>query len=90
MKSRLMTIVAGAVIASAAAPAFASGYGPAPHYRPDVGASSSQRGPSEQTVTAERNAQSPNDTSVGGTRSYAVQSGTRSNIDGQRPLYSGH
>jgi hypothetical protein len=40
--------------ASAAAPAFASGYGPAPSYRPSVGAPASQRGQNVQTVAGER------------------------------------
>ena len=43
-----------AISAAIAAPAFASsGYGPAPHYNPIVGAPSSQRGQSAQTVHAE-------------------------------------
>ncbi len=37
-----------------ATPAFASGYGPAPHYRPMEGAPASQRGVSAQTVAAEQ------------------------------------
>jgi hypothetical protein len=48
---------AGALLVAAAAvlaaPAFASGYGPAPHYRPDVGAPDSQRGISSQTIAAQ-------------------------------------
>ncbi|MEI5996329.1 hypothetical protein H3V53_03635 [Paraburkholderia bengalensis] len=51
--------------------AFASGYGPAPFYRPDVGASASQRGQSAQTLAAERAASQsgvkaavPNDATV--------------------------
>jgi hypothetical protein len=37
-----------------AAPAFASGYGPAPFYNAKAGAPSSQRGPSAQTLSAEQ------------------------------------
>ncbi|MFM0757435.1 hypothetical protein [Paraburkholderia strydomiana] len=50
-------VIAAVLCASAAvaAPVFASsGYGPAPHYNPLVGAPSSQRGQSEQTVRAEQ------------------------------------
>jgi hypothetical protein len=41
--------------------AFASGYGPAPHYRPDVGAPASQHGVSAQTFAAEESAQGRGD-----------------------------
>ncbi|BAN25095.1 putative uncharacterized protein [Caballeronia insecticola] len=40
-----------------ASSAFAGGYGPAPHYRPDVGAPASQHGVSAQTFAAEEAAQ---------------------------------
>jgi hypothetical protein len=54
MKTKLIAALLVAASASVAVPAFASGYGPAPFYRPDVGAPASQRGTSEQTVAAER------------------------------------
>nr|WP_208635630.1 hypothetical protein [Caballeronia pedi] len=41
--------------------AFAGGYGPAPHYRPDVGAPASQHGVSAQTFAAEEAAQGRSD-----------------------------
>ncbi|NPT44432.1 hypothetical protein GNZ12_24600 [Paraburkholderia sp. 1N] len=44
-------VAASAVIVS---PAFASGYGPAPHYNPLAGAPASQRGQSALTVSAEQ------------------------------------
>ncbi|MBN3761568.1 hypothetical protein [Burkholderia sp. Ac-20365] len=52
-------LFAGLVIAvttatSVAPSAFASGYGPAPFYRPYVGAPSSQRGQNSQTLATER------------------------------------
>jgi hypothetical protein len=48
----LILVSSGAV----ATPAFASGYGPAPFYRPSVGAPGSQQGPSAQTIAAEQTA----------------------------------
>jgi hypothetical protein len=53
MKTKLIVALFAALTASAAAPAFASGYGPAPAYRPAVGAPASQRGQSLQTLAAE-------------------------------------
>jgi hypothetical protein len=55
MKSKFIAALLVATSASLAAPAFASGYGPAPSYSPEVGAPASQRGPSAQTLAAERN-----------------------------------
>ena len=54
MKTKFIAALLIAISASAAAPAFASGYGPAPAYRPAVGAPASQRGQSAQTLAAER------------------------------------
>lgn len=47
--------VSGIVLAAAvvSAPAFASGYGPAPYYSAAQGAPASQRGQSAQTLAAE-------------------------------------
>jgi hypothetical protein len=44
MKSKIVAALLVAVSATLAAPAFASGYGPAPFYHPAVGAPASQRG----------------------------------------------
>jgi hypothetical protein len=54
MKSKIIAALLLATSATLAAPAFASGVGPAPFYRPDVGAPSSQSGPSERTIGAEQ------------------------------------
>ncbi|WP_084688339.1 hypothetical protein [Paraburkholderia oxyphila] len=54
MKIRLVPVFLIAVSTVFAAPAFASGYGPAPFYNPAVGAPASQRGQNLQTVGAER------------------------------------
>ncbi|MFM0553660.1 hypothetical protein P0D69_22180 [Paraburkholderia sediminicola] len=55
---KLKNIALAIVSASAllAGSAFASSYGPAPFYHPTVGAPASERGQSEQTVSAERQA----------------------------------
>jgi hypothetical protein len=76
MKTKLIAALLVAASASIAAPAFASGYGPAPFYRPDVGAPASQRGVSAQTVAAERSAQQGADTAFGGVATTASQSGS--------------
>jgi hypothetical protein len=55
MKKRFLSAVLVALSTSFAIAAFASGYGPAPFYRPSIGAPASQRGQSGQTVVAERN-----------------------------------
>jgi len=75
MKTKFIAALLVAASASVAAPAFASGYGPAPFYRPDVGAPASQRGVSDQTVTAER-AQQQGDVAYGGVAATASQSGS--------------
>ncbi|WP_186150626.1 hypothetical protein [Burkholderia gladioli] len=51
-KPYLIAAIVAAGIAAAPA-AFASGYGPAPHYDPLAGAPASQRGQSAQTLHAE-------------------------------------
>lgn len=66
-----------ALSASAAAPAFASGYGPAPFYRPSVGAPASQRGASAQTVAAERDEATGSQAAYGGVVSGLSQAGSR-------------
>jgi hypothetical protein len=76
MKTKLIAALLVAASASLAAPAFASGYGPAPFYRPEVGAPSSQRGPSAQTLAAEQNdAAAVTRSAVGGVDSAASHSG---------------
>ncbi|WP_031360259.1 hypothetical protein [Caballeronia sordidicola] len=67
-----------AVSAAFAAPAFASsGYGPAPSYNPLVGAPSSQRGQSAQTIAAESATSNAGASAYGGVRSTTTQSGDR-------------
>ena len=78
MKTKLIAALLVATSAAVAAPAFASGYGPAPYYRPDVGAPASQQGVSAQTVATERTQAKTNDTAYGGVASGSAQSGARS------------
>jgi hypothetical protein len=74
MKTKILAALLVAVSAAVAAPAFASGYGPAPYYRPSVGAPASQQGQSAQTVAAERAAANSN-SSYGGVADQSSQSG---------------
>ncbi|MDB5833229.1 MAG: hypothetical protein JWR14_3059 [Caballeronia sp.] len=73
MKKNLLASLLIAATASIAVPAFASGYGPAPSYRPSVGAPVSQQGMNTQTIAAQNNAES---NSYGGARSSVTQSGS--------------
>lgn len=65
MKTQLI-VALFAVLSATAAPAFASGYGPAPGYRPTVGAPASQRGQSVQTLAAEGADESAAQSAYGG------------------------
>ena len=58
---------------AASTSAFASGYGPAPHYNPLQGAPVSQQGPSAIVADAGRNAAINDD--MGGVATQTVQSG---------------
>lgn len=85
MNKQLIASIVIAASAAIAAPAFASsGYGPAPHYSPSVGAPASQRGQSVQTI----NAQNAESRSYGGTRDSASQSGARAAAGSTNSLYS--
>jgi hypothetical protein len=91
MKSKIIAALLLATSATLAAPAFASGIGPAPFYRPDVGAPSSQSGPSERTIAAEQGIAV---TDVGGVAARGESGGSRvADIGGQSSidnLYRGH
>lgn len=77
MKTKLIAALLVAASAAVAAPAFASGYGPAPFYRPDVGAPASQQGVTAQTVAAERAQAQGNESAYGGVNTASSQSGSR-------------
>jgi len=87
MKTKFVAALLIAASATLAAPAFASGYGPAPFYRPTVGAPASQQGQSAQTVATERaNANS----AYGGVNEQTSQSGSRQSTTGLRSVFFGH
>jgi hypothetical protein len=89
MNKTLIASLLVAVSAAFAAPAFASsGYGPAPSYNPQVGAPSSQRGQSAQTIAAENAANNPDARAYGGVRSTTTQSGERDQANSTRSLFS--
>jgi hypothetical protein len=90
MKTKLIAALLVAVSASIAAPAFASGYGPAPYYRPSVGAPASQQGQNSQTVAAEHANTDSN--AYGGVNSVSSQSGTRAAqaTSGPQSVFFGH
>ncbi len=101
MKTKLIAALLLATSASIAAPAFASGYGPAPFYRPEVGAPSSQRGINDQTLAVEQYngttvARSDTSSGVGGTTETSQSGGAhqRSNSvraqSGIDDIYFGH
>ncbi|WP_144152320.1 hypothetical protein [Paraburkholderia sp. BCC1885] len=95
MKTKLIAALLVAVSAAVAAPAFASGYGPAPFYRPSVGAPVSQRGQSAQVVAAERDSANSTsnvaaDNSYGGVADTTSQSGSRQIATDTRSVYRGH
>jgi hypothetical protein len=75
MKTKIIAALLVAASAAVAAPAFASGYGPAPFYNPGVGAPASQRGQSEQTVAAEEASAAADNNAVGGVSDQTTQSG---------------
>ncbi|MFM0325014.1 hypothetical protein [Caballeronia glebae] len=77
MKRNLIATLLIAATATLAAPAFASGYGPAPFYRPAVGAPTSQQGPSAQAIAAEEHSNGVNTTAFGGSHDAVAQSGSR-------------
>lgn len=82
MKTKLIAALLVASSAAIAAPAFASGYGPAPQYRPEVGAPASQQGVSSQTVAAERAQSQSNEGAYGGVAGVSTQTGTHNSNGG--------
>ena len=89
MNKNLIATLLVAASAALAAPAFASGYGPAPSYNPSVGAPASQRGESVQTVAAEQAQANSNATSsYGGVQDTQSQSGSRVRANTTQSLYS--
>jgi hypothetical protein len=90
MKTKLIVALLVAVSAFAAAPVFASGYGPAPFYRPAVGAPASQSGQSVRTVTAERAGATGSDEAYGGVASGLSQAGSHVAVTPRDNLFARH
>lgn len=90
MKTQLIAALLVALSASAAVPAFASGYGPAPSYRPSVGAPASQRGQSAQTLAAERDDTTGSQAAYGGVVSGQSEAGSRAAVPLRDNLYARH
>ncbi|WNC91863.1 hypothetical protein RI103_26575 [Paraburkholderia sp. FT54] len=93
MKTKFIAALLVASSASLAVPAFASGYGPAPFYRPDVGEPAAQRNQSAQTMAAQGSPGSmvdENGSGVGGDQSGKSESGKRSPADSVDLMYRGN
>jgi hypothetical protein len=88
MKTKLLAALLVAVSASIAAPAFASGYGPAPFYKPQDGAPAAQRGQSAQTLAVEQRENGAN-AAFGGVKDASSQSGVRAQATGPGSIYFG-
>jgi hypothetical protein len=76
MKTKLIVALLIAASASVTAPAFASGYGPAPFYEPSVGAPASQSGQSLRTVAEEREDAASTGNAYGGAVSGVSEAGS--------------
>jgi len=88
MKTKLIVALFAALSAFAAVPAFASGYGPAPAYRPTVGAPDSQRGQSLQTLAAAGD--SAAQAGYGGTLASRSEMGSRVTVTHRDTLFAHH
>lgn len=89
MKTSSIVALLLAASALVTAPAFASGYGPAPAYRSTVGAPASQRGPSAQTLAAERDVAAGSQTATGGADEGRSEAGSRAPVPGDM-LFAHH
>jgi hypothetical protein len=87
---QLVAALLAAVIVIAATPAFASGYGPAPFYRPSAGSPASQRGQNAETISAEHRDGVSAQQAYGGVMAGSSQSGSRVVVAVQRDLFAHH
>ncbi len=91
MKTRqLAAALLAALTVATAAPAFASGYGPAPFYRPSVGAPASQRGQSVATISVEQQNGVDAQRAYGGVTAGSSQSSGRAAVALQGNVYAHH
>jgi hypothetical protein len=89
MKTKFIVSLLVALSAAVAAPAFASGYGPANSYQPSVGAPASQRGQSTQTLAAE-DASAGSQEGYGGVGAGQSQSAGHATLSATDRLFSHH
>ncbi|KAA0998069.1 hypothetical protein FVF58_46060 [Paraburkholderia panacisoli] len=90
MRTKLIVALLAPVLASATAPAFAGGYGPAPFYKPSVGAPASQSGQSMRTVAAERDNVTGSEEAYGGAVSGLSQAGSHVAVTPRDSLFAHH
>jgi hypothetical protein len=95
MRKHLVNVAIMTTISVSAPSSFAaSGYGPAPHYKPLIGAPASQRGPSSLTIFAEQaEARATKNSSIGsfgGMREVISQSGAGAQPSEAVSFYSHH
>jgi hypothetical protein len=91
MKTRqLVAVLLATVTVVAAAPAFASGYGPAPFYKPAVGAPASQRGQNADTIGVQSQTSIDAHEAFGGVEAGSSQSGSRVAVAVRSELYAHH
>jgi hypothetical protein len=90
MKTQFVAALLLAVSATVAAPVFASGYGPAPFYRPSAGAPDSQRGQSAQTIDAARRDDAASQRAYGGMNAGYSESGRHEAVAVQGSVYAHH
>jgi hypothetical protein len=90
MKTKLIVALFAAFSAIAAAPAFASGYGPAPAYRPAVGAPASQRGQSLQTLAAQDDMGDNMQAAYGGSNAAHSDAGGPATVTQRNSLFAHH
>jgi hypothetical protein len=87
MRTPFIAALIATVSALVAAPALASGYGPAPFYRPSSGAPTSQRGQSAQNLAFDC---VDSQQGYGGELSRLFQSGDRSIVTVRDTLHTHH
>jgi hypothetical protein len=85
MRTPFIAALLATLLAASAAPAFASGYGPAPFYKPSSGAPASQRGQSAQNLASSYGDVQQD---YGGEFSSRFQAGDRSMTALRDTLYS--
>jgi hypothetical protein len=90
MNRRLIAAFLIAASATATGSAFASGYGPAPHYDPIAGAPASQRGPNTQTIGIDQADADHGTRAFGGMSDTTSQSGIRLAARDPLSIYSHH